>query len=242
MKVFFVNYNTPRLTECAIRSLWKHTPEAEVVVFDNSDREPFTAPSGFPAGKVPVPCGFPQGQIEILDNTTGAFIDFDAALAQYPDKEYSQRNRSNFGSAKHSMSVDWLMDHYHDCPDFVLADSDVLFQRDITPLVNQRRAAVGSLQVKQGIPLLMPQLCYLNVPLLKAHGIRYFNGQKMWALSNRYPNNRYDTGAWLYEELINHRLSFRDTDINPYIMHFGHGSWKDKNPDQWLNDNKHLWI
>jgi len=231
MKVFFVNYNTPRLTECAIRSLWKHTPEAEVVVFDNSDRETVYAPT------MEI-----KTRLTVIDNTTGAYIDFDKELQQYPDKEYSQRNRSNFGSAKHTMSVDWLMDHYHDCPDFVLADSDVLFRQDITPLVNQRRAAVGSLQVKQGIPLLMPQLCYLNVPLLREHHIRYFNGQKMWALSNHYPNNRYDTGAWLYEELINHRLSFRDTDINPYIMHFGHGSWKDKNPDQWLNDNKHLWI
>lgn len=231
MKVFFVNYNTPRLTECAIRSLWKHMPEAEVVVFDNSDRETVYAPT------MEI-----KTRLTVIDNTTGAYIDFDKELQQYPDKEYSQRNRSNFGSAKHTMSVDWLMDHYHDCPDFVLADSDVLFRQDITPLVNQRRAAVGSLQVKQGIPLLMPQLCYLNVPLLREHHIRYFNGQKMWALSNHYPNNRYDTGAWLYEELINHRLSFRDTDINPYIMHFGHGSWKDKNPDQWLNDNKHLWI
>ena len=228
--VAIVNYNTQRLTECAIRSLRRHTPDARVIIFDNSDRAPFRVPSGFVAG------------ITYIDNTRSQLIDFDAALAQYPDKEYSQRNRSNFGSAKHSMSVDWLMDHYHDCPDFVLADSDVLFRQDITPLVNDRRAAVGSLQVKQGIPLLMPQLCYLNVPLLKAHGIRYFNGEKMWALSNHYPNNRYDTGAWLYEELINHRLSFRDTDINPYIIHFGHGSWKDKDPDQWLEQNKQLWI
>ena len=228
MTVCIVNYNTQRLTECAIRSLWRHTPQARVVVFDNSDRKPFRVPSGFAAG------------ITYLDNTHGQLIDFDAALSRYPNKEYSARNRSNFGSAKHTMSIDWLMDY---CPDgFVLADSDVLFRQDITPLVNPRRAAVGSLQVKQGIPLLMPQLCYLNVPLLREHHIRYFNGQKMWALSNNYPNNRYDTGAWLYEELINHRLSFRDTDINEYIMHFGHGSWKDKDPDQWLNENKQLWI
>ena len=226
--VCIVHYNTQRLTECAIRSLWRHTPDARVVIFDNSDRAPFRVPSGFAAG------------ITYLDNTRGQLIDFDAALSRYPNKEYSARNRSNFGSAKHTMSVDWLMDY---CPDgFVLADSDVLFRQDITPLVNPRRAAVGSLQVKQGIPLLMPMLCWLNVPLLKEHGIRYFNGQKMWALSNHYPNNRYDTGAWLYEELINHRLSFRDTDINPYIIHFGHGSWKDKDPDQWLNENKQLWI
>lgn len=241
MIVFFVNYNTPRLIECAIRSLWKHTPKADVVVFDNSDREPFTAPSGSPAGKAPVPCGFPQGQIEVIDNTRSQFIDFDKELARYPDKEYSQRNRSNFGSAKHAMSVDWLMNHYDHCHDFVLADSDVLFRRDITPIVNLKKAAVGSIQRKEGIPLLMPQLCWLNVPLLREHHIRYFNGEKMWALSNRYPNNRYDTGAWLYEEIGHYRLPFKEININDYILHMGHASWKDKDPEHWLNDNKQLW-
>ena len=68
--VCIVHYNTQRLTECAIRSLWRHTPDARVVIFDNSDRAPFR-----------VPCGFPQGQIEVLDNTRGQLIDFDAALA-----------------------------------------------------------------------------------------------------------------------------------------------------------------
>ena len=85
MTVCIVNYNTQRLTECAIRSLWRHTPDARVVIFDNSDRKPFRVPSGFAAG------------ITYLDNTRGQLIDFDAALSRYPNKEYSARNRSNFG-------------------------------------------------------------------------------------------------------------------------------------------------
>ena len=223
--VCIVNYNTQRLTECAIRSLWKHTPEARVVVFDNSDQNPFVAP---------------LGNVEVIDNTNGQVIDFDTELAKYPNKEYSLRNRSNFGSAKHTMSIDWLMDY---CKDgFMLADSDVLFRKDITPLVLHHRAAVGETQVKDGIMLLRPMLCWINVPMLKEYGIRYFNGQKMWALSGIYPENRYDTGAWFYEELVRHRLSFCDTDTSPYILHFGHGSWKDKDPEEWLNDNKELWI
>lgn len=223
--VCIVNYNTQLLTECAIRSLWKHTPECRVVVFDNSDQEPFVAPNG---------------DVKVIDNTKGQIIDFDAVLATYPNKEYSQRNRSNFGSAKHTMSIDWLMDY---CTDgFVLADSDVLFLQDITNLVKTKQASVGELRVKDGIILIRPMLCWINVPMLKKHGIRYFNGQKMWALSDRYPYNRYDTGAWLYEELIHHQLSFRETDISQYILHFGHGSWKEKDAEQWLNDNKELWI
>jgi len=232
MIVCIVNYNTQRLTECAIRSLLKHTTEARVVVFDNSDQGAFVFPSAEALGT--------GTKIEIIDNTKGQVIDFEAELAKYPNKEYSQRNRSNFGSAKHTMSIDWLMDY---CAEgFVLADSDVLFRQDITPLVKHKRAAVGSLQVKDGILLLKPVLCWINVPMLKEHRIRYFNGEKMWALHDRYPYNRYDTGAWFYEELIRHRLSFYDTDIDPYILHFGHGSWKEKDPEQWLNENKELWI
>lgn len=223
--VCIVNYNTQRLTECAIRSLWKQTPDAKVVVFDNSDQEPFVAP---------------YGNIEVIDNTKGQIIDFDAELAKYPDKEYSQRNRSNFGSAKHTMSIDWLMDYCRG--GFVLADSDVLFRQNITPIVQLRLAAVGDTQNKEGIALMKPMLCWINVPMLKLCGIRYFNGDKMWALSSHYPNNRYDTGAWFYEEILHHKLQFGIQDINQYILHFGHGSWKDKDPEQWLNDNKELWI
>ena len=41
--VAIVHYNTPELTEAAIRSLWKNTPDAAVTVFDNSDRRRFRA-------------------------------------------------------------------------------------------------------------------------------------------------------------------------------------------------------
>lgn len=224
MTVAIVHYNTPRLTEACIRSLFKHTEAARVVVFDNSDREPLP----------------PMPGVEIIDNTHGQIIDFDKMLAQYPYREaVGGRNRSNFGSAKHCASVDKLFDLLPD--GFLLMDSDVLIHHDVSPLVDERYAAVGMIHTKSCIPLLMPMLCYINVPVCVAHGVRYFNGKKMWALSQRFPNNRYDTGAWFYESLCEHYLIVHQENIWNYCHHFGHGSWKDKNPEEWLQEYKDLW-
>lgn len=227
LTVCTVHYNTPRLTECAILSLKKHTPNCRVIVLDNSDRLPFDVPDDF------------QVDIKVIDNTDGRLINFDELLSHYPYREMFNKNKSNFGSAKHSASVDLLLDILPD--GFILMDSDVLISRDISPLVDHSVAAVGTKQIKSGVPLIQPFLCWLNVPMLREKGIRYFNGEKMWCLSNCYPNNRYDTGAWLLEDIERHRLPWRQTDIWNYILHLGHGSWRDRNAERWLKQYEHLW-
>ena len=220
-----VNYNTTQLTECAIRSLLKHVPTARVVVFDNSDTNPFHSTIS---------------QVEVIDNTHGHFINFEAELEKYPDREaIGGRNRSNYGSAKHCMSVDLLMDMLPD--GFLLMDSDVLLLKSPEPMIRADKAATGAVRHKRGIMLLQPFICWLNVPMLRDYGIRYFNGQKMWALSQQFPNNRYDTGAWLFEEICNKGLHWMLVDIWQYIVHFGHGSWKEKDAEEWLYKNKELW-
>ena len=224
--VAVVHYNTPALLEAAIRSLMKHTPCCHVYVFDNSDKAPFKA-------KIP--------NVEVIDNTKGKIIDFDAALAAYPDKKDLDRGRSNFGSAKHAMSVDKLMDLIPG--GFVLMDSDVLFTANISSLWDRNTACIGSEDIKHNVPLLQPFLCWLNVPMLREAGIRYFNGEKMWALSEREPDCWYDTGAWLLEEVRRLRLPNKYTNIWKYVMHLGHGSWKDdgSRADEWLKENEGLW-
>ena len=44
--VAIVHFNTPELTRATILSLWKHTPDCHVTVFDNSDRRPFEPMEG----------------------------------------------------------------------------------------------------------------------------------------------------------------------------------------------------
>jgi len=224
--VAVVHYNTPELTEAAIKSLMKHTHGCHVYVFDNSDKKPFTA-------KIP--------NVEVIDNTNGQIIDFEAELAKYPDKWERDTKKSNYGSAKHSMSVDKLMDIVP--TGFVLIDSDVLIKEDISRFWDKKVSCLGAEEVKHDVPLLMPFLCYLNVPMLREKGIRYYNGEKMWALSNIEPNQHYDTGAWLLEEARRNDLPIEYVNIWQYVIHFGHGSWRGNKAktDKWLEENAALW-
>lgn len=231
--VAVVHYNTPKLTRAAILSLWKHTPCCRVTVFDNSDRLPISrCPQWDDIRQSPL--------IRIIDNTEGQVIDFAEMLSRYPDREDSDRNRSNYGSAKHTASVDKL---FRLLPEgFLLMDSDVLFTRDIMPLIDREVSAVGMLRPNAGVMRLLPLLCWINVPMLQKHGIRYFNGEKMWALSGRYPDNRYDTGAWLLEEIRRCRLPLTECDIRQYVIHLGHASWKDQKPMSWARAHSDLWM
>ena len=232
LTVAVVHYNTPKLLRAAVLSLWKHTPGCRVVVFDNSDRLPIAGCKAWDHLRN-------SPLVTIIDNTRGQIIDFEQMLAQYPDREFSDRNKSNFGSAKHTASVDKLFDILPD--GFVLMDSDVLFFRDISGLADRSVAAAGTLKPNDRVMRLLPLLCWLNVPMLREHGIRYFNGEKMWALSNKYPNNRYDTGAWLLEQVRDNGLPLREFSCKDYLLHLGHASWAGRSPMAWINSNAHLW-
>jgi hypothetical protein len=221
--VAIVHYNTPEMTAAAIKSLNKCTPGCSVTVFDNSDERPFENTFS---------------NVSVIDNTKGQIIDFDELLSHYPDKEDGDIAKSNYGSAKHSKSVDYLMDVLPN--GFVLMDSDVLVKKNIRKFVDRNFAVAGTEQIKKNIPLFQPFFCWLNVPMLKENGIHYFNGDKMWALSNVYPNNRYDTGAWLFEDVSNKKLPWKHDDIWQYIIHLVHGSWRGSNANAWLKEHRNL--
>ena len=231
--VAVVHFNTPKLTRAAILSLWKHTPNCRVTVFDNSNRLTIADCREWDdLRRSPL--------ITIIDNTQGQIINFDAMLQQYPKREAFDRNMSNFGSAKHTASVDYLFDILPN--GFLLMDSDVLFMQDVLPLVDKSVAATGMLRPNAEVMRLLPLLCWINVPMLRQHGIRYFNGNKMWALCDRYPNNRYDTGAWLLEEIRRCHLPLVEVNIKQYCLHLGHASWKDKSAMAWVQEHRQLWL
>ena len=89
----------------------------------------------------------------------------------------------------------------------------------------------------------MPFLCWLNVPMLREKGIHYYNGDKMWALSDKEPDCWYDTGAWLLEEVRRASLPVGYVNIWQYVIHLGHGSWRGGNDkvQKWLDENGNLW-
>lgn len=227
--VVIVNYNTQELTDATIMSLNRHTPGCKVFVFDNSDKKPFVNTFG---------------NVEVIDNTKGQFIDFNQMLDEYPDRVIETWVGSNYGSAKHCKTVDICCDLFPD--GFLLMDSDILVKKDITPFFDASciwTGLVGNHTSRWGItvPRVLPYICYINVPMMREHGIRYFNGDKMYALTDREPDKAYDTGAWFYEDCNNHGLPGHDLQINDYILHFDHGSWLDKSPNEWLDEHSELW-
>lgn len=227
MNILTVHYNTPILIDVLIRSIRKYT-DCPVYVFDNSDEEPFTK-------KI-------EG-VEVIDNTRGQVFDFEALLRQYPERKAGLF--SSFGSAMHTKSVDACFDILDD--GFILMDSDILIKKDFTWIWDE--SCVWSGEMKDDGPKgayvkrLLPFLCYINVPMCKKHGVRYFNGEWMWNLTAKKPNVFYDTGAWFMRDTLQKGLPHKDFVVDEYIEHFSHGSHEFLNVDlfDWIMEHKELW-
>ncbi len=231
--VCIINYNTPELTTAAIMSLDKHTPGCKVVVFDNSDNHnPFYLYDG----------GHKLSNVEFYYNVRDSLINFKGILQGFPDREPSPDN--DYASFKHCYTVHCLTQILR--VPFILMDSDVLITQDITPLWDETQAFVGQVKPHRSrfgtVERVLPQLCFINVPMMRENGVTYYNPQKMFALSHRSPDNAYDTGAWFLEDCRNHALPYREIDINQYCIHLGHASWKKKDAQAWLQEHDDLWL
>ena len=229
-----VHYNTPEMTEAMIRSLWKQSGRQwRVVVLDNSDSRPLP----------------PMEGVEIIDNTRGQQIDFGAQLAQWPKRNFKQGAwmGCNFGSVKHMLSVDWLMD-YIGAP-FILCDSDILLRQDAALMWHPEATAAGQTEKAWGNPgaatRLLPFLCFINAPECRRLGIRYHDPARSFALG--VDKDWYDTGASFLEDIREAKAQgavLVSIGIGDKMVHFGNGSWK-KNGLQaqsvWLKEYEYLW-
>lgn len=238
--VAIIHFNTPELTEAAIKSIRKHGGEAyRVVVFDNSDTRPFEKP---------------MRGVEVIDNTKGQVINFDDELAKYPERDHTIgcAKGCEFGSAKHMMTVQKLWELLPE--GFVLMESDILLKRDIDEFFAPQYSVYGYWQKSQPnnpfyIGRMLPMLCWINVPMLKREGAKYFDEKRTYGLlpggrSNR--NNWYDTGSVLLEDILNAkpRLIGHHCDIRDYVVHYGSGSWANNDVWQqsaWLDKHRDLW-
>ena len=234
-EVAIVHFNTPELTEACVLSLRKHGGESyHVTIFDNSDRLPFTAK---------------MENVDVIDNTKGQIIDFDAELAKFDKAESGSINA--YGSARHMMSIQKLWDILPD--GFLLLDSDVLIKQDIDFMFQEDQCAVGHLQNPQpgnifDIPRLVPMVCYINVPKCKECGLTYYDPERCWMIhSPRMDdrNNWYDTGASFFEDIHNHKggAHGKRIDIRPLMEHYKKGSWQRNggNHKKWLQQYWNLW-
>lgn len=219
--VAIIHYNTPALTYALVRSIWKHTPDCRVVVFDNSDKLPFPPTKG----------------VEVITNCWGDVINFDALLERYPDKEPTCNNHA---SSKHIASVDYLFDALP--AGFVLMDSDILIKKDITPFFDKRVVWSGTIEDK---PLywfmakrVLPWLLWINVPMCKRNGIRFWHEGKSYKLSHSGVPF-YDTGASFFEDCA--ALPHKELNIFDYMEHFVGASYRNVSYDEWLEQHEDLY-
>ena len=230
INVCVVNYNTSELTTAAILSLNRCTPGCHVIVIDNSDKEPFTM------GDVPLLCN-----VEVINNTQGQIINFDEWLEEFPDKHPGTGN--NWASAKHCYTVQWVINKRRN--PMILMDSDILVKRDISPLWDNRYVYAGQRAPHHSrfgdVDRVLPFLCYLNIPAMKRAGISYYNSEKMFCLNQRRPDMAYDTGCWFLEDCVQHRAPHQNLNLDDYILHLGHGSWRDMKWADWLEMHSKLW-
>ena len=225
INVLIVNYNTQNLIDACIKSINKHTPNAVIYVFDNSDIEKFI--NSFP-------------NVHVLDNTEGQIIDFNEWLKNFPEHEKSPIGKSNnYASSKHCISIQKAIDIIDD--NVILMDSDVLVKADINELWDEECIYVGGYEHNRWHDKrLMPFLCFINTNLCKEYGIKYFDENRIVGLT--IDGEKYDTGCSFYVD--SERYKHREIDIFKYIKHFAQGSWKRKNlnTDRWIEVNKNLWI
>lgn len=224
--IAIVHYNTPELTGALLRSIRKFTPDAHVTVFENSSD--------------PRRLLHPGPEVDVIDNTRGQVIDFAAFLERFPQRSME---KGQSGSVKHTMSIDALWDILPD--GFVLMDSDILLKRDVSDLVDRSVAWTGEMQYGMTFgagrfrPRALPFVCWINVPMCRAAGIRYFDEERTWKLR---PGVFYDTGASFYLDCRKADLPERQIAWRDYAVHFKGGSWDDRDPAQFLRENQALYM
>ena len=227
MDVVTLHFNTPEMMDVMIRSVNKHT-RCTIHVIDNSDQFPFVNTFD---------------NVNVIDNTKGQIIDFDRILERYPER---RPGVSNYGSAKHCLTVDWCFNEFDN--GFILMDSDILLKKDVSELWDESVVWSGEpfLDCPKGVEVMrvLPFLCFINVPFCKRYGVRYFNGEWMWHLTRRLPNYWFDTGAWFYKDTMEKCLPCKEIRVGDYCEHYFHGSHGKFNQSlpEWIKKYKDLWI
>lgn len=244
-QVAIVHFNTPELTEAAILSLRKSCGfEYDVTVFDNSDKRPFMV-------KMP--------GVTVIDNTKGQYINFEKELEKCPDRSDDMGIVFGgvYGSAKHMMSVQYIMDNVL-TEDFLLLDGDVLIKNNLDVLWVRDHNAAGFVQGWRTsnnpfqIDRFLPMLLYINSRKCKETNVRFYDPERCYALqkdgkANR--NNWYDTGASFLEDIIKNKpksngITFSREIYTSLFLHYQKASWykADKAGHmEWLNQHRKLW-
>lgn len=228
MNFVIVHYNTPELTECLCASIYKFCKDAKITIFDNSDMRPFTKSEIF--------------NVNYYDNTKGQYINFNEFFSKYPIDNFI-KNLNNLGSAKHALSIDYLIKNLN-VDEICLLDSDILIKKSLD-FFDSDFVTIGELSHDKRILFnnkirmqrIFPHCQYINVKRIKELNISFFDYNRITGIN--ISKLDYDTGASFYEDVKEQNIKF--INLNDYVIHFGAASWENKNYKQWLISNKEYW-
>lgn len=234
MKFCIVHYNTPELTTCLCSSINKFHDDAEIIIFDNSDKKPF--PNDL------------FDNVTILNNSKGELVDFNKIiqencnyLSKYDIEKHNLPSKSNWGSIKHASSIQWLIENQKE--NFILLDSDVLLKKSLLDFYDERYAWTGTIDNERAIPF----VCFMNTDKLNENNIKFYDVKTF-----NSTHIETDTGGTFKQELLNNNIQIKLIKWTDYIIHYGNGSWRKnnfsnlKNTEQgnftdFLMKNKRLW-
>lgn len=226
-----IHYNTPIITTCLIGSIRKFHPDADITIFDNSDKQPFDKTL--------------FEDIEYLDNTQQQLIHFDEYISKFTDTVESSRKINNFGSAKHAMSVEYLCNTFNN--PFILLDSDVLLKRQVSCIYDENCICVSDIincvyanKVKK--PRIAPFITMINPALMHRYNIHFFDANRIDGLTKAGHYN--DTGSSFFEDIsMNIPQYFKKIRYTDFVEHYGKGSYSGNidNAKHWLFIHKNLW-
>jgi hypothetical protein len=230
-----VHFNTVELTTCLCSSLKKFHPDCRIVVFDNSTNRPL------PKWVID------EFNIEYYDNTHEKLLQF------YPTFNKSGvsidpliRSTNDLGSAKHALTIDWLINNLP-YDDFVLFDSDVVLKKPID-FINSKYLTVGEISYKEHNEKnvrrlrLLPYCQYFNAAEIRRRNIKYFDASRIIGFDPLLTKG-YDTGTSFYEDLLalNDAKLNTSIDLDNYINHYKNGSWSNSQKIScysWLFSNR----
>jgi len=94
-----------------------------------------------------------------------------------------------------------------------------------TVILDTERALDGDWVRKIGVDPDADNLIHINVGLIKDHNIQYFDPTRMHGGLDP-KNDKYDTGAAFYENIVNAKLPYKQISFDEYSYHTGGFSWK----------------
>lgn len=222
--VTICNFNTTEMTTDCILSIRKNSglKKTKFVVLDNS----------YPNKKFQMSNKLNGIDIQLIDNSNGKIIDFNAALKKFSKIPIKANNN---GSLKHCLSIQFLLNACRS-RDMLLFDSDTILLKQID-FINPAYVTIADLE-KKGDPCsrapcgkylsetrFLPFIQYFNCDLIKRKALKYFYPNRIHG-GLTFSGNYYDTGASFYEDVINANLPFKRIQYKEYINHLDHGSWR----------------